>query len=773
MDSFSVYRTILEKLLFPLGQGGLVLLARIPKPVSEREFRSEVLKEVPFELFPEGCTIERLSPDEAFLDEAKELVSHHKPRAIFILPPWIDSRSVSDSWSSRYPRENFGVVVVRELLDSVPEGTKLVSLLPQTHLSDRRSREFRKYLVENHQIDAIIEHDHPPLFIGMPFIAHFVRMCTLMIVQGPNSDRSTRFIRYDEIAMRVPSDLLRSVAQLLAKSTTHNSIGYVHEGDLTEDYELFYDLYHPSRFSQLEELKSHFGNVRFLAELVDYVPTLNRTRDASLLSAGEDSVGRDSVPLVSGRDILASGEIASEEARYWIRPDHLEERFLLQAGDICLRAIHLTDTDPIQHIAEVQEPNLPLAADQTVIALRPKSDLDADDREVLRSFLRTRHFTDQLRALGVNLHLSRHYLNRIQVPSPSPSVKAALEELREAELTHMRWANETISVRQALFSIPDTQHASVQIHSTARRVRQRFQAAQSIDDFATRVRTRFPHPIAYKWKIIETSYPNYEGYKHILECGEVTVAYLASISLALAKEYGQDVRIVANEAQKLGEGKSNGKTFGYWRQVLSSAQEKLTAANANPGILDMIRFPDVSSDPAINDGGRSALEYLYEARNADAHGEGPKGFEVESAYHNAAEQLKSLLLCAEFLTEFPLLLIENTRRDTHNGVTWYDFRELMGDHHLVRIQQDNCINSCELEAGSLYLADRAGRMHLLRPVLLHHQASRSDRAATFYLNRYFPDDDISELRSLELGDTIELSGMSSQFKEYGLIRLKP
>jgi hypothetical protein len=504
---------------------------------------------------------------------------------------------------------------------------------------------------------------------------------------------------------------------------------------------------------------------------VDYVPTLHRANEGHKLVPREDDPEGQLIPVVSGRSISAAGELILDEMKNAIEPARVKNRVLLQPGDICLRSIHRFDVAAsFPFIAVIHKDDLPLVADNSVIVMRPKPGIDKDEWELLSSFIKTERFHQQLKALGIGGHLGRYILDRVQVPALGTSLRQALQDLQGAEAAYSEWINEARLARMDLFSIPEDRDTSIRILSNTRTVRQRHNAAKSIDDFSTRVKTRYPHPIAYRWTIIETSYPDYEGYKHVLECAEVTIAYLASISLVLAIEHKKRIGCLAKEAEKLGQGKSTGKTFGFWKRLLTEVQEQFSGADDSIAFYDFLRFPNVLADERSNRLGKEALEYLYTARNNDAHGEGPKGFEVEKAYRAAREHLNNLLRAAEFVTEYPLIYIEKTRRDTRTNTTSYDYRELLGDHHLVPIHQGAGHKDCELEAESLYVIDRDGDLHLLRPILLYHPASRADRSAMFYLNRYDPDEDICEMRSLEMGDTVELENVSDQFFTSGLIQ---
>jgi hypothetical protein len=160
------------------------------------------------------------------------------------------------------------------------------------------------------------------------------------------------------------------------------------------------------------------------------------------------------------------------------------------------------------------------------------------------------------------------------------------------------------------------------------------------------------------------------------------------------------------------------------------------------------------------------MQALLDYRNDQSHGRGPKGSEVKRYFEYSKEQLESFLEGIEFVSEYPLRYVERAKRDTILQRTDYQYRELMGDHPLVPLLSSTA--DVELEE-SLYLTDRAGRLHLLRPLLSFLECPECKRWSVFYLDKYIKKDQTCVLKSMENGHTFEDKAISAAFARAGLV----
>ena len=103
-----------------------------------------------------------------------------------------------------------------------------------------------------------------------------------------------------------------------------------------------------------------------------------------------------------------------------------------------------------------------------------------------------------------------------------------------------------------------------------RLAKQRYEAALLVSDFRQRVRTRFPYPLAFRWRTVESQHPNLEGYQAVLECAEVAVTYLAIMALLLARSVQKPIRWLGEMARRIST-TGHGTNMGDWVSILQEA----------------------------------------------------------------------------------------------------------------------------------------------------------------------------------------------------------
>jgi hypothetical protein len=295
-----------------------------------------------------------------------------------------------------------------------------------------------------------------------------------------------------------------------------------------------------------------------------------------------------------------------------------------------------------------------------------------------------------------------------------------------------------------------------------RLAKQRYEAAMLVSDFRQRVRTRFPYPVAFRWRTVESQHPTLEGYIQVLECAEVTATYLAIMALLLARSVLKPIRWLGEMAKRIVT-TGHGTNMSDWLSILHEAG----GANFADDIPETAPFVEASRFLNVPKVKRS-LELLAKWRNDQSHGRGPKGADVPTAFEKAKSELSTLLQSVEFVTDYPLRYIETTRRDTLLKVTRYDFRELMGDHALVPITREQTPDA-EVEALSLYLLDRTGTLHLLRPLLIGRECPVCHNWGTFFLDTRSKDGTRVVLKSMENGHTTEDEDLVEPLRACGLL----
>ncbi|MEU8409519.1 hypothetical protein AB0C19_25275 [Micromonospora sp. NPDC048842] len=256
---------------------------------------------------------------------------------------------------------------------------------------------------------------------------------------------------------------------------------------------------------------------------------------------------------------------------------------------------------------------------------------------------------------------------------------------------------------------------------SGRLLRMRADAAGLLDDFSHQVRTRYPHPVAYRWsraQVLLSNGADGSAYYAILETAEVLLCYCALVALALAQEAGLRIGAIADLRKRLSRGGTNGPGFGDWTAILQEVATGKAFRNLDDGD-QLTEFRDAFTGTEVI----AARQGLALRRNDEAHLRGVEVEDPPAAIADAHADLTTLLQRASFLADLPLVHVNRIHWDSLRKVARVEFEELTGDNVLVPVRE-RTYGSSDLEAGSLYLATDDGRLHLLRPFLIRQRCAK-------------------------------------------------
>jgi hypothetical protein len=452
--------------------------------------------------------------------------------------------------------------------------------------------------------------------------------------------------------------------------------------------------------------------------------------------------------VVTGRDVLRSREIApSDENSRWVRDGYPA----LLAGDIVLRALHAANAvQPGLVWARVASEDIPLAAGPHVLILRPRPHADHDDVEFALRFISSGvalELADDPRLPPAASHISAAALSALRIPIPDAALKDALASIERARRRAAAWSSEADDILDKLFDYGSATEARLRVLERSRLVRLRMKAVDDIETLDGQIRTQYPLPIAYRWRALEAarSHGNTrDTYIAALDAAEQTLAFMANIGLALAREVGQTVAAVAGIAGRLSRGQ--GTSMSDWCNTIDELSGRSFIEIDT--VISTPEFRNFCADPAVKD----ARNDLLRRRNDEAHGRRIELMDLDDAVRGAMESLETINQSLTFLLDSPLVIARNLRWDTIHNEGVLDYQVLAGDHAVVPVHQMQ-VNLPTIEADSLYLLDSKRALHLVRPFLTGTNCQRCGSFSVFYVdqrrNRRLT------IKSLEHGHSIE------------------
>ena len=574
----------------------------------------------------------------------------------------------------------------------------------------------------------------------------------VIAIECRSIDQPTPLARFLRLPSRIDErDVRKELSALFKQRGGTTPHGYVHRGPLDPARPLHYAANDPAVAERRERLRE-LGEVRALGDLVEIRQGgVHLTNDAH-------RIGTRGVPILSRRDVALGDRRLDDDAPRILDPD---DRALLRAGDLCVPAIAI---GPRLRVRQIHDDELPLAASHPVLVMRPRVELDNARMAFLVDYLRSPRAAGLLEQDGMHgrLRLRASVLARFPVPLPDETLLSALDDLRGAGQQFREWAAE---VQQAIDGVlDDTADAGVlQLRTAGQLLRHRVAAAQQLDELGYRIRNLFPFPVALPWRHAHTADHDLGGYRTVLACAESLAGYLAALSILLARNLPVELGAVSGLRTKLCT-RGHGVSMSDWTAIVREVAGKAVARTATE-TTPLVELTELMVDgsPALR-----ALEALTDLRNDLAHNRGPTGSRVAPAYEDAMEHLSALYEECEWLVDYPLRLIEDISWDTYENTGTYRYRELVGDHYLVR-QQVARTNFPTLDRERLYVRDRAGDLHLLSPLVLWHECDDCHVPSAFLLDGYDRKAPACRMRAMDHPHSITRPELVRPFEQLGVL----
>ena len=266
-----MFRQMLETALFDTDvDQKIVLLPQYEEPEAGpgKTRQSSGWFSVPDEFFPSDCRVCRLPGSEAFLQSIASALPTDSPVRIFVAPPLLSRRDLSDALRARFPLVGFDAIVLSHLAEVVPPGSLLGVILPSSFFVNESSRMTREKVCQTAALRLVIAHDHPIGMFGLDVHAHF-RMGTAIFEKGAQGDIPVRFFKCPSVDTEAKrSEVLDDFRRLLHKEGGKTKYGYVFRDGVQPGDSWLYDAHHPDLVKRKEDL-AHLGKIQLLGDLVE------------------------------------------------------------------------------------------------------------------------------------------------------------------------------------------------------------------------------------------------------------------------------------------------------------------------------------------------------------------------------------------------------------------------------------------------------------------------------------------------------------------------
>jgi len=665
---------------------------------------------------------------------------------VLFVPPW-GRRADSRDQLSRNEHE-------AAILDCVPADpdSLLAVLLPASTWISRQAQPVREKLAKRWRpvlliyAAGVLPGIHPSFLLAAAFLR-------------PKAAQESLLRLFRVPARPDPSAVTEDFRRLLKRSGGRGQFGYVLRERPSPGDSLAFDRHDPAVAAKKAEL-SVLGTAVTVDEMFDLVwPGIHRSDNRDLRC--DDAVPGAS-RIVSGRDLRRDGTLApADESVEWalIPPDQQ-----LKAGDILLPRIFGASDQGGLRAVEMTDADLPAAGSDVVVTLRPKEPLTAPERILILGFLRSRLARDLTAAsTDGSMQLTWAALRELHIPQPDEALITALEDLVRAATLFEGWRSEAQALLESVFADDSAAGTRARIVSSGRNIRLRSDAAALLDDAGYTFRTRFPYPVAYRWREVEAaeSARSFKtAYEAILAAAEVLLCYAANVGLAVARETGIHLGAVKMIHDKLQNGGS-GLGFGDWTAVLNQIRDS-KAVRTVPGGNPITELRALLA----NSGTEAAVQRLSARRNDESHLRRAGSPDLPAAVDISKVDLTTLYQAASFLSDLPLIHVTAVHWDSFRRLATVSYRELMGDHPVVPTRTITYAEP-DIEVGSVYIVDGQRRLCLLRPFVTGRICPKCGIWSTFHIDGSV--EGKVTYKSLEHGHAIEDVTLDDSLRHVGLL----
>jgi hypothetical protein len=346
--------------------------------------------------------------------------------------------------------------------------------------------------------------------------------------------------------------------------------------------------------------------------------------------------------------------------------------------------------------------------------------------------------------------VSPRILGGLKIPIADSDLQNAIEDLVRAKDAFTAWTEEVDSAIENIFAFSDAvQEARLQVMSSGKIARQRFQAATYVSDLSYRVSNLYPFPVSYLWRYCQVSAnSNYEQLRAVLRAAEGLTCFLATICLVISR-YTEIPIAHVNEISKRLADKRRGTTFGDWSHIV----ETVLTAKSFKQFNGYFPFKEILS-LANNEEWDEAAKNLMRIRQDDSHQRLNPENVSDQLLADAFHALERIYRSTDFLTDYRLSFITDVFPDTISGCTRFAYKDLTGDNQLPRTDEENLMR-INIEKNSLYLRDGEKNWFLVRPYLHYLRCPECHQMSTFYLDKLSPKDGHVMIKSFERNSSRE------------------
>ncbi|MBX9688592.1 MAG: hypothetical protein K2X27_17920 [Candidatus Obscuribacterales bacterium] len=275
------------------------------------------------------------------------------------------------------------------------------------------------------------------------------------------------------------------------------------------------------------------------------------------------------------------------------------------------------------------------------------------------------------------------------------------------------------------------------------------------DEFAMRIASYYPFPIASPYRTLESITNASEKYKEQLKLIENLLALLAGISLAISTQNNSEILADLRECI------AAGVSMGHWRVLIRKCS--FAWKGTSTGDIPLAKAISNLRIELSERGFGKAVEQLIRTRNDFAHHRGPTAeSQIEKETIRLAELLNECISYTDFLCEHPIKIVRAIDV-LPSGMIKMICLKAIGDHPALR-QEELCL-SRGFPKGHLILNAGDSNWLSLYPFLSQDICPTCGSMEIYHLDKWRYEKNRIQVRSFDRGHALESSEISNWLKQ--------
>jgi len=483
------------------------------------------------------------------------------------------------------------------------------------------------------------------------------------------------------------------------------------------------------------EVADMYERIRRLAETVALGEVCEIVEGVAAPRRVEESEG--GVLLIEPRN-LKEGSLDVDGARS-VQDRGVPEEARIRVGDVLLSQ-NITE----RFAVALNRYNGPGILSQGVIAVRSK-----DDRITAEYLFEYLSSSAARKLLAATVHgepstsnpqLSLEQLRGFPVPVIDRERVQGLSSVQRVERVLRDRADDLQSARRALFDSRNEREFNSHLDRLRRRGKLLSLSIQSLESLDYQIAVTYPFPIAYGYRLLQSSNDPRDLYKEQFRMAENMLAFLGSVSLAL---------LAPEHREGIGIDPHRGMTIGKWHDIVAQCSRNFASYQDNPlaaamhGLRIGVKTKGFGGD----------VEEIVGARNEWAHMKDSSLLEdIIDAARARQERLRRCVEALDFLAAFPIRQIQRMNR-SRAGEWQFECACYRGDHpglpqEFVRFRGD--LPEGDLTR-DLFLDVGEERWVTLYPFVSIGNCPRCKWRETYYIDSWNAEKGSTEIKSFERG----------------------